>query len=225
MTLTGLSAYLATNILQRPELANTAELTVAINAGHLQLQMDGDFRCMEKHVIVTVPANTIEGVAIAADYKRARHVWNTLAGVRTSPVTPAVESEINLLALTAKQTRGLDSLTTGNGYYQRWFERELKLCLLIPPAASTNLLVDYYAYLPDYAAPTDSDYFSTYYWLCLLYCAAWQASLTMFEDSRASLFQQTYATLLKQAIANDQGIKEGGKKSMGEAAAAPTGGK
>ena len=233
MTLTALTAYLANYILQRPELATDQQMVMAVNAGHLQLQQDGDFRCMEAHAALLYTANTVEGIALPADYKRLRHVWNAKNGAvtddvvtadRTSPITPATESEINLYALMAKQTRGLDS-QAGQGYFMRWYERELKLCLVPAPTADTYLVADYYKFLPDYVVGGDSDYFSNYYWTCLLYAAAWQASVTFFEDSRAATFQQTYSILLKQAIANDQGIKEGGKKTLTEPTGQPTGGK
>lgn len=214
-----LSENLWKRILRRPDLNSDPELlSLAINAGHQQLQMDGDFRCMETHAIISYPANNIEGVAVGStintpsvsNYKRARAVW-TVDGSnnRQSPIIPATEDEIKNIKLTAKVTRGIDTLPTTN-YFQRWFEREQVICLMIPPTGTTSLMVDFLQFLPDYVNPSDSDYFSNYYWLCLLYAAAWMGSISVFEDKRADDFQKTYSTLLGQAIATDKGIKQGG---------------
>lgn len=228
MTFTQLKTYLATYILRRPELLASDDLllNVAVNAGHKQIQLDGDFRCMEQHATLVMPAGSVEAVKpslFAMEYKRARSVWNTSAGVRTSPIIASTETEVVNLKSVIKQTRGLDSVTTQE-YFQRWFERELGICLMIPPAVSTTVLVDYYAFLPEYVLDSDTDYFSQNYWLCLLYGAAAQASVAGFEDARAGVFSKVYEQLLGDAVKTDAQYKSGGIVKTSPAAPHGTGG-
>ena len=234
-----LTSYLANYILRRPDLNAQPELLkLAVNVGHRQLQNDGDFRCMEAHTpIVYQNATSPYGIAMPAysagppavlPCKRLRNVWNTTGTtftvspayigtpIPTSPIIPATESEVNNLANIAQQTRGIIPSAATNT--QRWFEKELQVCLFYPPATDSVLMVDYYGFLPDYVNPTDLDWFSENVWLCLLYCAAWQGSISLFEDQRAQSFMGIYQSLLTTAISNDKMIKQGG---MPQALVAP----
>lgn len=192
-------------------------MALAVNAGHQQLQMDGNFRCMEMHIGVTYPANSQAGIAPTASYKSIRNVWNATgtvgAAVPTSPITPATEDWVNNAKLIGKQAMGLNALST-QYRQQRWYERELKAVLMIPPAADTVLVVDYYGFLPDYANPTDSDWFSVNVWMCLLFSSAWMGSISLWEDANVAYFESRYRGLLQQAIEFDQQIKQGAGRRL-----------
>ena len=231
-----LQEHLAKRILRRDDINADPELyALAINAGHTQLMMDGDFRCMETHTSIVYPnATDLYGIAMPLVYsagppvtlscKRIRNVWNTsgvtFAGntptgtpVATTPIIPSTEDESNNIRNIANQTRQITPTSTN--YQQRWYEKQQQICLLYPPAATTpatavSLIADYYGILPDYAIATDSDYFSQQYYMALLMCAAWVGSTSLWEDDRAGRFQADYQKLLIQAITIDARIKQGG---------------
>jgi hypothetical protein len=185
-------------------------MSTAILMGQNQLMMDGNFRCMEAHIDTLVyPANTINGVTVAADYKCPRYVFIMTDGKPTGPLQPATEDQVNQISGTAMRQRNITDLSTGH-YYQRWYEREQKICLMIPPGNDTTLRVDYYKILPAYDDPADTDYFSANLWPVLLQAAAWIGSMSLWQDDRAATFATTYATLLQAAIAKDAEIKQGG---------------
>jgi hypothetical protein len=190
-------------------------MATAILLGQNQLQMDGDFRCMEKHVsALDYAAGAVDGVSPGTDYKSPRAVWieSTVAGppiVTTlqGPLLKVTEGEALEIRATAFRQRGLTTLPAE--YCDRWFERERKVCLLQPPAAGIKLRVDYYCVLPAYAVDGSTDYFSEFLWPVLLYAAAWLGSTSLWEDDRAAQFQSSYIALLARAIAKDQQIKSG----------------
>lgn len=205
MTYAQLKSFLQDQILRSDTTsANSTLVSAAINAGHKQLQMDGDFRCMETHATVTYTANSTYGVSVASNCKKIRNVYLSTGAL----VLPSTEDDVQNIRTLAVQARGLAA--PDSSYANRWYEIESKFCLMTPPTASTSYRVDYYQFLPDYSLDADTDYFSQNLWLCLLMASAWLGSISLWEDDRAGMFQSNYSTLLQQAIENDKFIKQGG---------------
>jgi hypothetical protein len=120
---------------------------------HREIQRTKNWRAMEHRVTDIVYPGTADfgvGVAVAPTvgaYKMANALWlvteNGLQFVR-----PATEDEVNRLRRAHIESRGSVDLTAA--HLQRWYERELKVVLLLPPALDTDIEVDIWRYLPFY---------------------------------------------------------------------------
>lgn len=210
MTFTELKTFLRASILRKTTAAISDDmLGTAILLAHRQLQRDGDWRCQEAHVEVEYPAADVDGVSVADDCKRIRHVWVICEEGLRGPILGTDEDNALRVKGEAFRQRGHTDLNPSITA-QRWFERERKLCLLIPPPADQDLRVDYYKYLPAYSDGEEAvtnDFFSDELWDVLLYGAAHVGSLSLWEHGNAEGFGKTYALLLERAIGRDAQFK------------------
>jgi hypothetical protein len=212
MTLDELKEYLAKSILRRPELYDDDDviLSTAIQIGHKQVQIDGDFRCMEEHCDIHYPANGTDGVEIPdPNYKKSRFLWAVSSdGVKT-PIMASSEDAVNNMEMQASQS-GQSAYFTPDLVHQRWYEREMKIYLLFPPSERTKLTLGYYKYLPSPTQDEDEDYLMRHLWLMIVNAAAWQGSINLWQDDRADKFLSIYTALRNQAIQSEKVAKQGG---------------
>ena len=136
----------ARDIIQRDDVLTEA-LSNAFVFAQRDVQRRKNWRCMEQRtpVPITYPAGGVAGVMVDPNYKRARQVY---LAANMQPLLPTTEDD-------ASRFRRISYNTTGNGpdtrYLQRWYDAQFKLFLLVPPSIDTDLVVDFYGYLPFYS--------------------------------------------------------------------------
>jgi hypothetical protein len=120
-------------------------------------------------------------------------------------------------------------VVTTDAFHQRWYEYQGNIRLFVPPTTTSDLQLDYYAYLPDYAVDASTDFFSQHHYRILAYGAAAQVAETLdpvpmpqeqdepknrvtklAPSEKAKFYLEKYEMLLAAANRADVKTKRGG---------------
>jgi hypothetical protein len=169
MTFKEMTNFVLNDVLASDSPVLLPRVKRALNIVHNEIQVNFDWRCMEESALLTYTANA-EVLGVPSDYKRGVAFW-TVSGANLTTIKEATETEINQLRGVVDREPGAPALSSTD-YFQRWYEYQHDVRLLVIPGVNTSVKLDYLKFLPDYSLDADTDYFSQHHYYMLAVGAA-----------------------------------------------------
>jgi len=220
-----LKDYVAETFLHNSNLNN--ETYLAIRSAHLKIQRahvnaagkqitTGNWNRLRTFSDLSYTTSDNIGIFFPAFSKQEISVSILGDDGTITPIYPASAQEIDALLLQWESQVGSQP-TSESQESQRWYINHISRFQLLYPINAT-LRVYHYSPLSlpsdDTALSAYRDYFSVDLWDVMAYGAAWLASLSLWEDTRAATFRALYETELASAWRDDQNRIQGGNRRV-----------